>query len=472
VNDRGEHAQDRATRRASVLVVDDEAAIRDSLRMILEYEGYRVEEASSGREALARASERPLNAMFLDVKMPEMDGLEVLKTLRERGVDLPVVVISGHGDIATAVEATRRGAFDFLEKPLQRDRVLLALRNAVETDRLQRENRRLRPEPEELIGESAVMRELRRTIERAAPTTATVLITGESGTGKELVARALHRASQRHAHPLIQVNCAAIPEELIESELFGHEKGSFTGAVRKQIGKFVAADSGTVFLDEIGDMSARTQAKVLRVLQDGEVEPVGAASTVHVDVRVVAATNRDLAKEIENGRFREDLYYRLNVIPVETPPLRERLEDLPLLVEHFVDRFAREHGYPHRRFSSEALGALAGMPWRGNVRELRNLVERLLILATGETVGAKDVATITGSAVEPELETALLGHRTLREFREASEKLFLLHKLREQNWNVTRTAQLIETPRSNLYKKMEQYEIRRDGAEVLPEEEP
>ena len=469
MNDRGEPAHDRA-RRASVLVVDDEPAIRESLRMILEYEGYRVEEASSGREALTRAGDRPLNAMFLDVKMPEMDGLEVLRALRERGVELPVVVISGHGDIATAVEATRRGAFDFLEKPLERDRVLLAVRNAVEHDRLQRENRRLRPEPEELIGESAAMRELRRTIERAAPTTATVLITGESGTGKELVARALHRGSQRNGHPLIQVNCAAIPEELIESELFGHEKGSFTGAVRKQIGKFVAADDGTVFLDEIGDMSARTQAKVLRVLQDGEVEPVGASSTVHVDVRVVAATHRDLPKEIEAGRFREDLYYRLNVIPVQTPPLRERLEDLPLLVEHFVDRFAREHGYPRRRFAPEALGYLAGLPWRGNVRELKNLVERLLILATGETVGAKDVAGVSGGGAQPEIETALLGHRTLREFREASERLFLLQKLREQNWNVTKTAQQIETPRSNLYKKMEQYEIRRDGADPLRED--
>jgi two-component system nitrogen regulation response regulator NtrX len=470
VNDRGDNAHDRA-RRASVLVVDDEASIRDSLRMILEYEGYRVEEASSGREALLRATDRPPNAMFLDIKMPEMDGLEVLRTLRERAIELPVVVISGHADIATAVEATRRGAFDFLEKPLQRDRVLLALRNAVETDRLQRENRNLKPEPEELIGESAVMKDLRRTIERAAPTTATVLITGESGTGKELVARAIHRASQRHSHALIQVNCAAIPEELIESELFGHEKGSFTGAVRKQIGKFVAADGGTVFLDEIGDMSARTQAKVLRVLQDGEVEPVGAASTVHVDVRVVAATNRDLPKEIEAGRFREDLYYRLNVIPITTPPLRERLEDLPLLVDHFVERFAREHGYPRRRFSPEAFAFLAGLPWRGNVRELRNLVERLLILATGETIGAKDVATITGGTAEPEVEASLLGYRTLRDFREASEKVFLLQKLREQNWNVTRTAQIIETPRSNLYKKMEQYEIRRDGALVLPEED-
>jgi two-component system nitrogen regulation response regulator NtrX len=470
VNDRGEAAPDRGARKGSVLVVDDEASIRDSLRMILEYEGYRVEEASSGREALARAGDRLLNAVFLDVKMPEMDGLEVLRALRERGAELPVVVISGHGDIATAVEATRRGAFDFLEKPLQRDRVLLALRNAVEKDRLERENRRLRPEPEELIGESAAMRELRRTIERAAPTTATVLVTGESGTGKELVARALHRASQRHAHPLVQVNCAAIPEELIESELFGHEKGSFTGALRKQVGKFVAADGGTVFLDEIGDMSARTQAKVLRVLQDGEVEPVGASSTVHVDVRVVAATNRDLPKEIEGGRFREDLYYRLNVIPVHTPPLRERLEDLPLLVEHFVDRFAREHGYPRRRFAPESLAYLAGLPWRGNVRELKNLVERLLILATGDSIGAKDVAAVTGSGAEPELETALLAHRTLREFREASEKVFLLRKLHEQNWNVTKTAQVIETPRSNLYKKMEQYDIRRDGGEPLRED--
>jgi two-component system nitrogen regulation response regulator NtrX len=472
VNDRGESASDRSARRASVLVVDDEAAIRDSLRMILEYEGYRVEEAATGREALVRAAERPLNAMILDVKMPEMDGLEVLRAVRERGLDVPVLFISGHGDIATAVEATRRGAFDFLEKPLQRDRVLLALRNAVETDRLQRENRHLRPEPEELIGESAAMRELRRTIERAAPTTATVLVTGESGTGKELVARAIHRASQRHAHPLVQVNCAAIPEELIESELFGHEKGRFTGAVRKQIGKFVAADGGTVFLDEVGDMSARTQAKVLRVLQDGEVEPVGASTTVHVDVRVVAATNRDLPKDIEAGRFREDLYYRLNVIPLHTPPLRERLEDLPLLVAHFVDRFAREHGYPRRRFAPEALAYLASLPWRGNVRELRNLVERLLILATGESIGPQDVAAVTGAGVEPELETALLGHKTLREFREASERLFLVHKLREQNWNVTKTAQMIDTPRSNLYKKMEQYEIRRDGAEVPREDGP
>ena len=306
--------------KGSVLLVDDDASIRDSLRMILEYEGYRVEEAPSGSAAIARVADSMPDAVLLDIKMPEMDGLAVLRALRERGYDMPVLMVSGHGDVATAVEAARRGAYDFFEKPLQRDRVLLSLRNAVEAWRLQRENRLLRHEPDELIGSSLAIRKLREMIERAAPTPATVLITGESGTGKELVARALHLGSQRRDRPLVQVNCAAIPDELIESELFGHEKGSFTGAVRKQTGKFVAADSGTIFLDEIGDMSARTQAKVLRVLQSGESNSVGSRhKTVRVDVRVIAATNRDLVAEIAAGRFREDLYFRLNVIPIRTP---------------------------------------------------------------------------------------------------------------------------------------------------------
>ncbi|MEE2777946.1 MAG: sigma-54 dependent transcriptional regulator [Acidobacteriota bacterium] len=452
-----------ANAKASVLVVDDESAIRDSLRMILEYEGYRVDEAPSGREALARLAERPVHAVILDIKMAEMDGLEVLSALRERGYDTPVLIISGHGDIATAVEATRRGAFDFLEKPLQRERVLVALRNAVDTDRLRRENRDLRPEPEELIGSSPAMVTLRETIEKAAPTSATVLIRGESGTGKELVARSLHRQSDRRDSSMIQVNCAAIPDELIESELFGHEKGSFTGAVRRQVGKFVAADGGTIFLDEIGDMSPRTQAKVLRVLQDGEVEPVGASQSAHVDVRVVAATHRNLVEEIEAGRFREDLYYRLNVIPVQTPPLRERLEDLGLLIEHFVDRFAVENNYRSKTFDPEAIEHLRRQPWKGNVRELRNWVERLLILASGDRIGSDDVVSISGAG-ELELEGAVLSVRTLKEFREVSERLFLLQKLRDQGWNVTKTAQSIETPRSNLYKKMEKYEIRRADA--------
>jgi two-component system nitrogen regulation response regulator NtrX len=447
--------------RASVLVVDDEAAIRDSLHMILEYEGYRVEEAGSGSQALTKVAERAPDAIVLDIKMPEMDGLELLKALRERGYEMPVLMISGHADVASAVEATRRGAFDFFEKPLQRERVLLSLRNAVETWRLQAENRTLRSEPEQLIGAAPAMRRLRETIEKAAPTPATVLITGESGTGKELVARAIHRLSPRRDRPIVQVNCAAIPEDLIESELFGHEKGSFTGAVRRQTGKFVTADGGTIFLDEVGDMSARTQAKVLRVLQNGEVEPVGAERTIRVDVRVVAATNRSLEEEIAGGRFREDLYYRLNVIPIRTPALREHLEDLPLLVEHFVRRYADQNNYRAKEFSPEALAHLKALPWKGNVRELKNLVERLLILSHGEVISREDVIGATGGA-RPELSTSLLAVETLREFRDLSERMFLLHKLEENNWNVTQTAQAIDTPRSNLYKKLDQYDIHRE----------
>jgi len=447
--------------RASVLVVDDESAIRESLRMILEYEGYRVEEAASGPEALARVADRPPHAVLLDIKMPEMDGLEALTAFRERGYTMPVIIITGHGDVGTAVEATRRGAYDFFEKPLKRERVLLSLANAIETSRLAEENRTLRHEPDELIGTSPAMNRLRETIEKAGPTPATVLITGESGTGKELVARAIHRASPRAPRAIVQVNCAAIPEELIESELFGHEKGSFTGAVRKQIGKFVAADGGTIFLDEIGDMSARTQAKVLRVLQNGEVEPVGAGGTTNVDVRVVAATHRDLEEEIAEGRFREDLYYRLNVIPVRTPPLRERLEDVPLLVDYFVRRYTAANNYRPKEFSGEAIDHFRSLPWKGNIRELKNLVERLLILAPGDTIHREDVIEASGGA-RPELSSGLMAVKTLREFREVSERLFLLRKLEENGWNVTQTAQAVETPRSNLYKKMEQYDIHRE----------
>ena len=447
--------------RASVLVVDDEAAIRDSLHMILEYEGYRVDEASNGSQALTKVAERAPDAVILDIKMPEMDGMELLKALRERGYEMPILMISGHADVQTAVEATRRGAYDFFEKPLQRERVLLSLRNAVESYRLQSENRTLKPDPEQLIGTAAAMRRLRETIEKAAPTPATVLITGESGTGKELVARAIHRGSPRRDRTLVQVNCAAIPEELIESELFGHEKGSFTGAVRRQTGKFVTADGGTIFLDEIGDMSARTQAKVLRVLQNGEVEPVGAERTVTVDVRVVAATNRDLEEEIKAGRFREDLFYRLNVIPIRTPALRERLEDIPPLVEYFSRRFAEQNNYRLKEFTPDAIAHLKALPWKGNIRELKNLVERLLILSPGDKVTREDVLGATGGS-RPELSGALMAVQTLREFRDLSERMFILHKLEENNWNVTQTAQAIDTPRSNLYKKLDQYDIHRE----------
>jgi two-component system nitrogen regulation response regulator NtrX len=446
---------------ARVLVVDDEESIRDSLRMILEHDGYEVDEASGGGQALARIAQREPDAVLLDIKMPDMDGLTVLRSVREKGYVTPVIMITGHGDVETAVEATKRGAFDFFEKPLQRDRVLLSLRNAVESNRLARDSRDGRDQPDQLVGSSPRMRELRATMEATGPTPATVLIAGESGTGKELVAHGIHRLSPRRDKPFVQVNCAAIPDELIESELFGHEKGSFTGAVRKQIGKFVAADGGTIFLDEIGDMSARTQAKVLRVLQSGEVERVGSEKIVRVDVRVVAATNRDLEKEIADGRFREDLFYRLNVVPIRTPPLRERTADIPELAEYFIRRYAADQNYPVRELSPEAVEQLQSMPWRGNVRELKNLLERLLILSRGDVVTREDVLHVQGRAGQ-EMPHDLASAATLKEFRERSERLFLIRKLEEHGWNVTQTAKAIATPRSNLYKKLEQYSIARE----------
>ncbi len=344
-----------------ILVIDDETGIREAIRMTLEYEGYKIDEARSGQEGLDKAARIPFDAILLDIKMPVLDGIEVLENLREQKIVTPVVMVSGHGDVHTAVECTKRGAFDFLEKPLNRDKLLLTVRNAVRQRSLEEENIGLKEKAEkeyQLVGQSSLMTDLKSQIERAAPTKATVLIAGESGTGKELVARAIHRRSSRANQAFIQVNCAAIPEELIESELFGHEKGSFTGAVRKQTGKFDAADGGTIFLDEIGDMSLRTQAKVLRVLQEGDVEPVGSATVVKVDVRVIAATNKDLEEEIRNGRFREDLYYRLNVIPIRTPPLRERRDDIAVLAQHFARLFSEEHNYHAKKFTPTALKAL------------------------------------------------------------------------------------------------------------------
>ncbi len=454
-----------ASFRGRILVVDDEASIRESLRMILEYEGYQVEEAKNGEEAIEAVRRHVPEAILLDIKMPGLDGLSVLRRLQERGYDLPVLIVTGHGDVSTAVEATKAGAFDFFEKPLQRERVLVSLRNAVDVARLQRESEAGRPDRDEMVGSSSVMTELRATIEKAAPTPATVLITGESGTGKELVARAIHSLSSRRDKILVQVNCAAIPEELIESELFGHEKGSFTGASKKQVGKFVAADGGTIFLDEVGDMSARTQAKVLRVLEDGDVEPVGSQKVSKVDVRVVAATNRDLKEEIGEGRFREDLYYRLNVVPIRTPPLRERLADVDDLIEYFVRRFSQASNYPPKTFSADAIEHLRSLPWQGNVRELKNAVERLLILSAGDPVSKSDVISLLGGPA-PGLSGSLAEAGTLREFREVSEKMFLIRKLEENTWNVTKTAKTIDTPRSNLYKKMEQYGIHRDQRSV------
>jgi two-component system, NtrC family, nitrogen regulation response regulator NtrX len=453
-----------------VLVVDDETGIREAIRMTLEYEGYRIEEARSGQEAIDKATRTDYDVILLDIKMPVLDGIEVLENLKQQRVGSPVIMVSGHGDVHTAVECTKRGAFDFLEKPLNRDKLLLTVRNAVRLRQVEEENTELRSKAEkeyQLVGDSAPMKELKSLVERAAPTKATVLITGESGTGKELVAREIHRRSSRASAPFIQVNCAAIPEELIESELFGHEKGSFTGAVRKQTGKFLAADGGTIFLDEVGDMSLRTQAKVLRVLQEGEVEPVGAASVIKVDVRVIAATNKDLTEEIKTGRFREDLYYRLNVIPIRTPPLRERRDDIPVLAQHFGKWFSEEHNYHVKTFTPAALKALQDAAWRGNVRELRNMIERLVIMVPGDAIDIGDLPAEFFRAAT-DIISSSMKMSTLQDFKDEAEKAFILAKLREYGWNVSRTAEAIDTPRSNLYKKIEQYNIKREtGAGVV-----
>ncbi len=451
-----------------ILVIDDETAIREAIRMTLEYEGYKVEEARSGQEGLDKAGKTDYDALLLDIKMPVLDGIEVLENLKAQKITSPVVMVSGHGDVHTAVECTKRGAFDFLEKPLNRDKLLLTVRNAVRLQQVEEEVTELKSKAEkeyQLVGESPGMRELKSQVDRAAPTKATVLITGESGTGKELVAREIHRRSSRANDPFIQVNCAAIPEELIESELFGHEKGSFTGAVRKQTGKFVAADGGTIFLDEVGDMSLRTQAKVLRVLQEGEVEPVGSATVIKVDVRVIAATNKDLTEEIRGGRFREDLYYRLNVIPIRTPPLRERRDDIPVLAQHFAKLFSEEHNYHQKKFTPAALKALQDAAWRGNVREVRNLIERLVIMVPAESIDITDLPAEFFRA-PADIISGAMRLDTLQEFKDEAEKAFILAKLREHGWNVSKTAEAIDTPRSNLYKKIEQYNIKREAGGI------
>jgi two-component system nitrogen regulation response regulator NtrX len=449
-----------------ILVIDDEAAIRDSMRMILEYEGFAFVGAATGEEGIALAEREAIDLVFLDIKMPGMDGLEVLGRLKAASETLPVVMISGHGTVSTAVDATKRGAFDFIEKPLATERILLTIRNAVNYTRIEGENRSLTQAVEGrslMIGSSRALRDIVDAVRRAAPTSATVLILGESGVGKELVARMIHKQSLRARERFVQVNCAAIPDELIESELFGHEKGSFTGATEKQLGKFELADRGTIFLDEVGDMSLKTQAKVLRVLQEGEVERLGSSRTLKVDVRVIAATNKDLEKEIERGTFREDLYFRLSVIPVFVPPLRDRAEDIPLLVRHFADLFTRENNFRPKRFTPDALAALERYRWKGNVRELRNTIERVMIMTPRDVISGADLPDIVrgdGGASPADDRSDRAG--TLREFKESAEKAFLLEKLRENGWNISKTAEAIGTPRSNLYKKLEQYNIRQD----------
>ncbi len=451
-----------------ILVVDDEKGIRQALGQLLEYEGYEVKTAGNAVDAITEYERFRPQLVFMDVKMAGIDGLEALKRLRASDPNAVVVMISGHGTIQTAVEATQLGAYDFLEKPLDTDRILVTLRNALEHLSLSEENTRLKQTIEsryEIVGRSYAIKALLDKIEKVAPAPARVLITGENGTGKELVARATHRLSPRAEGPFVEVNCAAIPSELIESELFGHMKGSFTGAIQDRAGKFELANRGTLFLDEVGDMSLAAQAKVLRVLEDGVVTRIGGSKPVSVDVRVIAATNKDLEHEIAEGRFREDLYYRLNVVPVSVPPLRDRREDIPQLVAHFADRLTRAEGVPPRGIGDDAVQRLTEYDWPGNVRELRNTVERLFILASGPRISAADVERLVGKrAAEQTSLGSLVECRTFEEFKDAAERAFLLAKLREANWNVSETARLLDMPRSNLYKKIERYGLAREEA--------
>ena len=416
------------------------------------------------------------DVVVLDIKMPGMNGLETLAAIRAVDEALPVAMISGHGTITDAMQATRMGAFDFIEKPFTSERVLVTVAKGLELRELRQQNRELRLAMEakyEIVGRSPNLMTVLDAVTRAAPTGATVLLLGESGVGKELVARTIHRNSPRAGQRFIQVNCAAIPEELIESELFGHEKGSFTGATEKQLGKFEQADQGTIFLDEVADMSPKTQAKVLRVLQEQEVERLGSARTIKVDVRVIAATNKNLEEGIQRGEFREDLYFRLNVIPIVVPPLRERREDIPQLVEHLAKRTSEEHNLKAKRFDVRAMEALQGYRWRGNIRELRNAIERVMIMTPGDVIHVGDLplelrgeATVTAGALGTGSTGASVGGEpaaaTLKEFKDTAERAFLVRKLRESGWNISKTAEAIETPRSNLYKKLEQYGIAQD----------
>ena len=440
-----------------VFIVDDEEGIRESLSGIFEDEGYTVLTAGTAEKAFDMLKEQTPDLMFLDVWLPGIDGIQALTKIRERNPELPIVMISGHGNIELAVNATRIGAYDFLEKPLSLERVLLVASRALERRTLELENKALKQDLTEkwrLIGNSPKMKQLSEQIDMAAKSNGRVIILGESGAGKELVAHTLHGSSTRASKPFIEMNCAAIPQELIESELFGHEKGSFTGAFERKKGKFELADEGTLFLDEVGDMSLSTQAKVLRVIETQEFQRVGGSKNIKVDVRIISATNKDLAEEVKKSTFREDLFYRLNVIPIPLPPLRERKEDIPELVDYFLGYFAAEYGQKPKKITPDGLKMLEVYDWPGNIRELRNVIERLVIMIPSNTVTPKNI--ILGEAARSDYFT----FNTLKEARESFEKDFIIKKLEENNWNISKTAEILDIERSNLHRKIKAYDIK------------
>lgn len=440
-------------REGKILVIDDEKSIRDSLRGVLEDEGFEVKEADSGESALEIIKRERFDAILLDVWLPGIDGIDVLLKIKEKDDSIPVIMISGHANIETAVKATKIGAYDFLEKPLSSDRVVLTIKNALKQRNLEEENVLLREKVKEkyrLIGESKAIKEIKKLIEDVAPTNGRVLITGENGTGKELVARLIHEKSLRRHKRFAEINCAAIPDELIESELFGYVRGAFTNALKDKKGKFLLADGGTLFLDEIGDMSLKTQAKVLRVIEEQKFEPLGSTESISIDTRIISATNKDLEMEIQRGTFREDLYFRINVIPIHIPPLRERKEDIPLLAKHFLEEISEEYGRKPKEISDDAIDKLMKYSWPGNVRELRNLIERLVIMVKDDRITAKDIPALTeGKRI---METFL--DLPFAEAKEAFEKALILKHLRDNNWNMAKTAQSLGLERTTLYKKM------------------
>ncbi len=444
-----------------ILIVDDEPGIRESIAMILEYEGYETGEAETGEKGLALITEQKFDAVLLDINMPGIDGFETLRRIKEIDKHLNVVIISAYGNIENAIKATKTGAFDFLEKPVDRDKLLITVRNASEQAILKKEFETIKKEietPSPILGNSKQIKAILDIIAKVAPTDARVLILGENGTGKELVARAIHTNSPRSSFPFVEVNCAAIPNELIESELFGHEKGSFTGALNQRTGKFELADKGTLFLDEIGDMSLQAQAKVLRAIEDGMIERVGGSKKIPVEVRIVSATNRDLVEMISKGEFREDLYHRLNVIPIKVPPLRERTEDIPLLVNHFASEIARKHKKLVPSFSEDALSLLKKLKWTGNVRELRNIIERIIILVNSHTIKLNDIDFLL-PVEKVSIDDLISESSSFQDFKDRAEKAYILRQLEMNGWNISKTAEDLDIQRSHLYNKLKKYGI-------------
>ncbi|GAB5046793.1 sigma-54-dependent transcriptional regulator [Thermodesulfovibrio sp. TK110] len=452
--------------KGKVLIVDDEMGILDTVSGILEDEGYKTITAVDAETAMDILDKEEIDLIFLDVWLPKMNGIEAIKKIKEKDLHIPVIMISGHGNVEVAVQAVKLGAFDFLEKPLSMERIILTAERALEFKRLEKENIKLRSSATkkyELIGSSQAMKKIKTQIEMIARGDSRVLILGESGTGKELVARTIHLLSHRASAPFVEVNCAAIPQELIESELFGHEKGAFTGAIDRKIGKFELANEGTLFLDEIGDMSLLTQAKLLRVIETQKFQRVGGTRDITVNVRIISATNKDLTEEIKKGNFREDLYWRLNVVPIYIPPLRERKEDIPELINYFIDEFNREKGWKKKTVEHQAMKILQNYDWPGNVRELRNAVERLMIMVSKDVVEISDIEN-TGIIMSKAKEETCFSYTSLKQARDAFEREFILRKLKENNWNMTKTAEIIGIERSNLYKKIKSLGI------ILPKE--